>query len=201
MKLIIYVDGGARPNPGHGGYGVWICRDGNGAYGRGVYVGNSCTNNLAEYLAMDAAIAEVMKIHKDEHPVTLHVTIYADSELVVKQVHGDYAVKNNRLRPIHARITANLESLRRLGIRITIAHVPRAENGMADALSTKAIIHKESITLTMDPTQMQHQGESRIYPASSAVSSKPSKKRARQQFDSSTIKIPKSSTTNSPPDE
>jgi probable phosphoglycerate mutase len=122
---VAYIDGGARGNPGPAGYGVHIQRaDGtlidelHGALG-------IATNNVAEYNGLLAALRWAI-----EHGCRrLHVR--ADSELLVKQMRGEYKVKHPGLQPLAAR--ARLLAME-LG-RVTFEHVRREQNKDADRLS------------------------------------------------------------------
>lgn len=125
---IIFVDGGARGNPGDSGAGiVFITKDGrkDGYY---YYLGNS-TNNYAEY----TALLYGLRLTKEKQIDSLK--IFADSELVVKQIKGEYKVKNKILFEIYVKCMEILNSLK----QYTISHIPREENKEADALVNKAI--------------------------------------------------------------
>jgi ribonuclease HI len=123
------IDGGSRGNPGPAAYGV-VIRDGKGEIvGRlKKYIGNY-TNNVAEYFGLIAAL-DFAQTHGIR---TLKVE--CDSELVVKQMRGQYKVKNADLRPLFERarkMSQGLESFR-------IEHVRRERNREADALVNQAL--------------------------------------------------------------
>ena len=128
-----FTDGGARGNPGPAGYGVRVEReDGTlvaeltGALGR-------ATNNVAEYHGLIAALEYMIaEGHRD-------VEICSDSELLVRQMRGEYKVKNEGLKPLYAK--ARLLSIRIP--RFTIRHVRRTENTEADRLSNLAMDESE----------------------------------------------------------
>ncbi len=131
--IVAYIDGGARGNPGPAGYGVRIERpDGtlveelHGALG-------IATNNVAEYNGLLAALQ--WAVDHDEREV--HVR--ADSELLVKQMRGEYKVKHPGLQPLAAR--ARL--LRMQLDRVVFEHVRRAQNADADRLSNVAMDESE----------------------------------------------------------
>jgi len=123
--IVAYIDGGARGNPGPAGYGVRIeSRDGavldelHGALG-------VATNNVAEYNGLLAALR--WAVEHDER----RVHIRADSELLVKQMRGEYKVKNPGLQPLYVRarlLAAELDD-------VTFEHVRRELNKEADRLS------------------------------------------------------------------
>ncbi len=124
MKLIVNVDGGARGNPGPAAIGI-VVRDGEGnvLQDLGETIGEA-TNNVAEYRALIRGIGLARDLGATE------LQIHGDSELVVKQMLGQYKVKHPDMKPLHA------EALRALGVfeRWRVRTVPRAQNARADAL-------------------------------------------------------------------
>lgn len=126
-KLIIYIDGASRGNPGPAGYGVVIAdEDGKVikelAGGLGI-----ATNNVAEYTALLKALEEARRLKAEE------VEVYTDSELLARQIGGTYAVRSPRLYPFYQQAKAELASFR--SYRVT--HIAREENGRADALANQ----------------------------------------------------------------
>ena len=122
------VDGGARGNPGPAGYGVHIMREDGTVVDLKESIGIA-TNNIAEYNGLLAALRWAV----DEGVRSLHVK--ADSELMVKQMRGEYRVKNPGLQPLY-------EEARRLADRIgrvTFEHVRREHNTDADRLANEAM--------------------------------------------------------------
>lgn len=118
------VDGGARGNPGPAAYGV-VIRDGKGEIVARLkkYIGHN-TNNVAEYFGLIAALD-----YAQAHGIT-GLRVESDSELMVKQIRGQYKVKSGDLRPLYERakkMTQALQSFR-------IEHVYREQNSEADAL-------------------------------------------------------------------
>lgn len=129
MVLKIYTDGGARGNPGPGAVGVVLLNSKKEIiYELAKYIGK-CTNNEAEYSGvihgLEAAIEKNAK----------SADMYIDSELVVKQLNGDYKVKNERLREMHT-LVKNLEAKL---TKVTYTHVKRDKNKRADALVNEAL--------------------------------------------------------------
>ena len=123
-----HVDGGARGNPGPAGYGVRITRDDGSIVEVKESIGIA-TNNVAEYNGLLAAL----RWAADAGVHSLHVK--ADSELMVKQMRGEYRVKNPGLQPLY-------EEARRLAGRIgqvTFEHVRREQNADADRLANQAM--------------------------------------------------------------
>ena len=125
----MHVDGGARGNPGPAGIGVVLSDpDGNELERANDYIGEA-TNNVAEYHALLLGLKQASALGAGE------VSIVNDSELVARQVTGEYRVKKADLKPLHARAMALLRGFKRW----SIASVPRAENEVADALVNEAI--------------------------------------------------------------
>ncbi|MFC1967180.1 ribonuclease HI family protein [Chloroflexota bacterium] len=128
-KAIIHTDGAARGNPGPAAIGATI-RDEPGNLHAAI---SQCigvtTNNQAEYRAVIAALEKAAGLG------ICHVDLKSDSELVVKQLKGQYRVKNAALKPVYQRAKQLIESLE--SFRIT--HIPRSQNAEADALANKAL--------------------------------------------------------------
>jgi ribonuclease HI len=125
----VYVDGGARGNPGPAGIGVVITSDDGVELARANdYIGVA-TNNVAEYHALLLGLERARALGARE------VAVVNDSELVARQLTGQYRVKSADLRPLHARARAALGEFDRW----TVRSVPRAENETADALVNEAI--------------------------------------------------------------
>ncbi|MGH9413326.1 MAG: ribonuclease HI family protein [Terriglobales bacterium] len=127
--FVIHVDGGSRGNPGPAGYGVVIC-DPEGAVLDRIYasVGHQ-TNNFAEYSGLLAALRYAIAHGAKQ------VRILADSQLLVRQMEGRYAVKSPNLRPLFA-------EARRLALQIpsfSLTHVYREQNREADRLANLAM--------------------------------------------------------------
>lgn len=127
--LTIYTDGGARGNPGPAGIGVAIYDDARKLVVTAKEYIGTATNNQAEYRAVILALAEAKKLGGTE----LH--FYLDSELVVKQLNGEYKVKDKDLGSLFVKIW----NLKAEFTRITWQHVRREQNKVADALVNQAI--------------------------------------------------------------
>jgi ribonuclease HI len=129
MKLVVHVDGGARGNPGPAAIGVVVSDDAGAVVEElGEPIGET-TNNVAEYRALLRGLERARAFGADE------VEVVGDSELVAKQVNGQYKVKHAGLKPLHA------EALRALAgfARWRVCTVPRAQNADADALVNAAL--------------------------------------------------------------
>lgn len=123
--VVAYIDGGARGNPGPAGYGVRI-ESAEGTVLDELHGGlGVATNNVAEYNGLLAALQWAL-----DHRET-RVQIRADSELLVKQMRGEYRVKNPGLQPLHARARLLVQQLD----QVRFEHVRRELNKEADRLS------------------------------------------------------------------
>jgi len=129
VKLVIHVDGGARGNPGPAAIGV-VVADADGQLLEEVAetIGET-TNNVAEYRALLRGLERARALGADE------VEVVGDSELVAKQVMGQYKVKHAGLRPLHMQALQALSGFARWSVRT----VPRAQNATADALVNAAL--------------------------------------------------------------
>lgn len=128
-KLIIYTDGGARGNPGPAGIGgVLYNEKKEKIFDYGKYIGEA-TNNQAEYQSLLFALEQAKKHGAEE------VICYLDSELVVKQMRGEYKVKDKDLGKIFIKIWNLSQGFK----KISWHHVPREKNQEADALVNQAL--------------------------------------------------------------
>ena len=128
-RVIVNVDGGARGNPGPAAIGAVVTDpDGGLIEQRGERIGRA-TNNVAEYRALLLGIELAQELGARE------VELIGDSELIVKQVRGEYRVKDAGLQPLHAAVRAALEPFDRWSIR----HVRREHNEAADRLVNETL--------------------------------------------------------------
>jgi len=134
-----WFDGAARGNPGEAGFGLVVESDGE-VEELGGYLGRT-TNNVAEYSGLLAALTWARRAGVEE------LSLFGDSELVVKQLQGAYKVKAPHLMPLFLRALA----LRREIPRVRIQHVPRAENKRADLLSNRAIDERLPVPEWLQP--------------------------------------------------
>ncbi|MCS6966724.1 MAG: ribonuclease HI family protein [Candidatus Kapabacteria bacterium] len=128
MKLVVFVDGAASGNPGPAGIGVVIATlDGIPLLQCAEPIGEA-TNNIAEYRALLRAIEFLRRWDK---PIE-HVTICSDSQLIVRQLRGQYRVQARPLVPLWEAVQ---KELRALGVPARIEHIPRESNREADRLA------------------------------------------------------------------
>ena len=127
-KIAAYVDGAARGNPGPASAGVVFVQGKKTVKTLSVALGHN-TNNVAEYCALILALQEALMMGVRE------LEIFTDSELVTKQFNGEYKIKEPTLKALYC-----LASHLREGFdKLTLAHVPREQNTLADEAANKAL--------------------------------------------------------------
>jgi ribonuclease HI len=126
---VVNVDGGARGNPGPAAIAAVVATPDGEILEEGSEVIGTATNNVAEYRALLLGIERARALGATE------VELVGDSELVVRQVRGDYRVKDAGLRDLHARVVEALDVFEDWSIR----HVRREENERADRLVNEAL--------------------------------------------------------------
>ena len=128
-RVVVNVDGGARGNPGPAAIAAVVTTpEGDLIEERGEAIGRA-TNNVAEYRALLLGIERAQALGARE------VELIGDSELIVKQVKGEYRVKDAGLKPLHAEVREALAPFDRWSIR----HVRREHNAAADALVNETL--------------------------------------------------------------
>jgi ribonuclease HI len=127
--MVVNVDGGARGNPGPAAVGVVVQEaDGEVLEEVGERIGKA-TNNVAEYRAL------LLGIERARHHGASELELIGDSELVVRQVKGEYKVKDPALRELHSEVKRELAQFERWSIR----HVRRESNSEADRLVNEVL--------------------------------------------------------------
>jgi ribonuclease HI len=128
-RLVVHVDGGARGNPGPAAIAAVLSNPEGDVIEEHAEAIGRATNNVAEYRALLLGIDRARALEARE------LDIVGDSELIARQVRGEYRVKDATLRELHARVAAALEEFDRWSIR----NVPRADNARADGLVNEAL--------------------------------------------------------------
>jgi len=130
-KLLIYTDGASRGNPGPAGIGIVICNEsGKIVKQYEEFIGNA-TNNIAEYRALIKALELASSFPVGE------VDCFSDSELMVKQLNGEYRVKSEKLGKLFLQVREKEKQFE----KVNYSHVPREEGLIkrADKLANLAI--------------------------------------------------------------
>lgn len=138
-KVRVFTDGGSRGNPGPGAAAyVLVGADGGIIAGRGDYLGQ-VTNNVAEYSALIAALEGAKEIGASV------IEVFSDSELMVKQINGQWRVKNPQLAELYSESIALLADFSSW----SVSHIGREKNTQADALANRAMDLKKDISLNV----------------------------------------------------
>ncbi len=153
MKLTIRTDGGSRGNPGPAAAGVFIENEkGQAVFSGGFFLGRA-TNNVAEYNGIILGLQYAIKLGGT------HITLFCDSELVVKQIKREYRVKNADMKVLFDKAITLIDQLE----GFTIQHVYRSDNSAADSLVNESLDcqsdvggflatdHAETTPITIDP--------------------------------------------------
>lgn len=131
-KVIIYSDGGARGNPGPAAIGVLI---GNRKYSEAI---GRTTNNIAEYQAVIFALTKLKTLVSKKETKNIEVELRLDSELIAKQLNGQYKILDSELQPLFIKVW-NLKQDYRL---VSFVHISREQNKEADKLVNEALDKK-----------------------------------------------------------
>ena len=125
MSLVIYSDGGSRGNPGPSAYAIVVTKDGKIIHEHSEFLGTN-TNNYAEYRGLIAAISKALELKDND------VEFIMDSELVIKQMRGEYKVKSANIMELHK----DAKALSSLIPNVKFTHVRRENEfvSRADAL-------------------------------------------------------------------
>lgn len=128
-RLVVYADGGSRGNPGPAGAGAYLENEDGEVVARIYKYLGETTNNVAEYSALIFGLKEAQRQKAEE------VMVRMDSQLVVKQISGEYRVKEPTLQKLHAQVQTLLQGFH----KYRVEHIPREENGKADELANLAM--------------------------------------------------------------
>lgn len=129
----IFTDGGARGNPGPAGAGAALYDGEREVATISKFLGTA-TNNVAEYEALRLALERARAVFGS--PISRDVSVYMDSELIVKQMKGEYRVKDAKLKVLHKKITSLLDES---FSHVSFFHIPREKNARADELANQAM--------------------------------------------------------------
>lgn len=132
--FIIYIDGASRGNPGEAAFGIHVT-DSSGAERKALYgyLGRA-SNNVAEYQALIHALQWALR------QGARRVSVFSDSELVVRQIEGRYKVKHPDMIPLHRQAVSLLHRFE----KAAVGHVRREQNREADRLANQALDEKAS---------------------------------------------------------
>jgi len=129
VRVIVHVDGGARGNPGPAAAAAVVTDPDGQVLDEAAETLGTVTNNVAEYRGLLLGLQRARELGATE------VEVVNDSELIAKQVNGEYRVKHADMKPLHRAATELLAEFDRWSMR----SVPRAQNAHADALVNQAL--------------------------------------------------------------
>lgn len=127
--IVLYTDGACRGNPGPSGAGWVIESPAGDVVAEGCAFLGQRTNNEAEYIAAAMGLKAIEKWHPKK------VTLRADSQLMIRQITGQYQVRNVRIVPLYQQVMSLIRGLAQFDAQ----HVPRAQNARADAQANRGI--------------------------------------------------------------
>ena len=142
----IFIDGASRNNPGPAGAGFYVLKDSKFFAKHGYYLGIK-TNNQAEYLALLLGVLFLQSRVKSSD----HVHIVSDSQLLVRQLKGEYKVKATELKPLFQLAQKIVQEL-----QAELFHVLRIDNKHADAMANRGIDTKQQIPDDIKTVFEQH---------------------------------------------
>ncbi len=135
-KIIIYTDGGSRGNPGKAAIGVVFCNEKEQVIKKfGEYLGDNLTNNDAEYNAIIFALKKFKAVFGKAIAQTSDIEVRADSELVVKQLNGEYRLSDPKIQQFFIEIWNIKFDFK----SVKFKHIPREKNKEADGLVNMAL--------------------------------------------------------------
>ncbi len=141
-RLTIYTDGASRGNPGPAAAGFVLAdSQGKELAAKGIYLGEA-TNNVAEY----TGLVRALEAAKEMSPKQLFV--YSDSELMVRQINGQYKVKSEKIRPLYQQVMLLLDSFDRYQVK----HIGRGKNSRADSLCNRALDRQCNVQAKAEPS-------------------------------------------------
>lgn len=145
QQVDLFTDGGSRGNPGPAGAG-FVIKDPQGGtiLSRGIFLGQT-TNNVAEYTAVLKGLAAAKEMQAES------VRLFSDSQLLVRQLNGQYKVKSDNLKQLY---TDSMELLASFKSWQAI-HIPREQNAEADAMANKAMDKRRGVEIQSKPVMAQ----------------------------------------------
>jgi len=126
----MFFDGCSKGNPGIAGAGAVLYKNSAEIWAKSLFVGEKETNNVAEYNGLILGLEEAIRQNIN------NIEVKGDSELVIKQMRGEYKVKSPNMLPLYQKAKA----LERKFDKITFFHVYRSENSRADELSNQGLV-------------------------------------------------------------
>jgi len=143
-KVIIYTDGASRGNPGVGSIGVVFCNEKEEIIKRySEYLGDSVTNNEAEYLSVIFALKKFSSVFGKKLAASTEIELRSDSELLVKQMKGEYKIMNPKIQELFLQVW----NLKIDFAKVVFKAIPREKNKEADRLANEALDERNKKSL------------------------------------------------------
>jgi len=141
-KIIAYIDGGSRGNPGPAA-ASYVLNKASGAQleAKAFFLGQN-TNNVAEYISLIKALKAAAKFDLEQ------LSVFSDSELLVKQINGQYRVKSEQIRPYYQQAMSLLEKFKNWKVQ----HITRDKNKKADRLVNQALDAENDVEIKRNST-------------------------------------------------
>ncbi len=139
-EIDVYSDGGSRGNPGPAACAFVVSSPESTTFRHqaGFYLGVT-TNNQAEYKGVINALDWLLE-NLDSNSIVIRINFFLDSELVVKQLNGEYRVKDPSMQILYLQVHKKMSELKiKFKINITITHIPRSKNFEADLLVNQTL--------------------------------------------------------------
>ncbi|OGZ27108.1 MAG: hypothetical protein A2365_00360 [Candidatus Nealsonbacteria bacterium RIFOXYB1_FULL_40_15] len=135
-KITIYTDGASRGNPGRSSIGVVFCNEKEQIIKEyGEFLGDKLTNNEAEYRAVISSLKKFKALFGKEIAKTSEIEIRSDSELMVRQINGEYKLSNENIQ----RFFIEIWNLKTEFKSVKFKQIPREKNKEADRLANEAL--------------------------------------------------------------
>ncbi|KPJ56983.1 hypothetical protein AMJ49_02995 [Parcubacteria bacterium DG_74_2] len=130
-KIIIYIDGGSRGNPGPAAVGFLFCNEkGKVLKNYGEYLGENFTNNEAEYQAVISALNKFKQVFGKKLAKNSEIQVKSDSELLIKQLKGEYKILDSKIQPLFLKVWNLRLDFKKVNFKL----IPRKKNKEADRL-------------------------------------------------------------------
>jgi ribonuclease HI len=140
-KIIIYIDGGSRGNPGPAAAGFLFCNQKGEVLKKfSEYLGENLTNNEAEYLALILALQKFKQIFGKKLAKSSEIEIRSDSELLIKQLKGEYKILDSKIQPLFLKAWNLKLDFKKVNFKL----ISREKNKEADNLVNETLDQKFS---------------------------------------------------------
>ncbi len=141
-KVIIFVDGGSRGNPGPASVGFIFCNEKGQIFKEhSDYLGENITNNEAEYKGVILALKKFKALFGNKLAKNTEIDLKSDSELLIKQLNGEYKILDEKIQPLFLEIWNLRIDFKKIKFKL----IPREKNQEADRLVNQALDNKDKV--------------------------------------------------------